>query len=82
MPVNTVTVPGAIKVYGTILFSYKLSQSSVLFLASRLSLLSTPVTRCQSISSYYFSDSDMLRDQRTDIKFVLLRVSFTKTLPE
>ena len=39
--VNTVTVPGAFEVYGTVLSSYKLSQSSVLFLISRLSLLST-----------------------------------------
>ena len=37
--VNTVIVPGAIRVYETILSSYKLSQGSVQFQASRLSLL-------------------------------------------
>lgn len=61
--VNTLTVPGAIVVYGTILSSYKLSQDSVLFLASRLSLLCTLcVSRYQSISSYYLPDFNMLRD--------------------
>lgn len=58
--VNTVTVPGAIEVYGTILSSYKLSQSSVIFLASWLSFLSTLcVSRYQSISASCFHDSNM-----------------------
>ena len=44
--VNTVIVPGAIRVYETILSSYKLSQGSMHFLASRLSL---PNTLCLQI---------------------------------
>lgn len=38
------------------------------------------VSRYQSISSYYFPDSNMPRDQITGIKFVLPRKSFTKML--
>lgn len=71
VPRYTVTVPGASEVYGTILSSYKLSPSSVLFFASRLSLLSTlSVSRYQSISSYCFPDSNMLRDQILNLSFL------------
>ena len=38
------------------------------------------MSRSQSISSYYFPNSNMLRDQITDIKFVFPRISFTKML--
>lgn len=61
--VTTVTVPGAVEVYGIILSSQKLFQRRVLVPVSRLPLLSALcVSRHQSISSSYFSDSNMLRD--------------------